>query len=269
MAAGPRAGEVSFVAYYRVSTVRQGESGLGLEAQRTAVAQFVAQSKGALAAEFEEVESGKRSDRPQLAEALAACRARRATLIIAKLDRLARNAKFLLTVVEGTGDNGVVFCDLPQVPPGPMGKFFITLMAAVAELEAGLISQRTKAALAVVRSAIKTHGSWVSRKTGKLCTGLGNPQLRAGNSRTARAGRESQTRRACEHAAVVYPYIEAARKAGATSLRDIADALTARGIQPPSGGDRWHACQVRRIVSRLTPAVASSFDAAHAGDNNK
>ena len=95
------------------------------------------------------MESGKRSDRPQLAAALAACRARRATLVIAKIDRLARNARFLLSVVEGSGDAGVVFCDLPALPPGPVGKFMLTQMAAVAELEAGLTSQRTTAALAV------------------------------------------------------------------------------------------------------------------------
>ncbi len=129
-----------FVAYYRVSTDRQGKSGLGLDAQSAAVAKYVAGIGGIVAAEFEELESGKRNDRPQLASALAACRARRAALVIAKLDRLARNARFLLHVVEGTGEAGVVFCDLPSVPPGPVGKFLLTQMAAVAELEAGLTS---------------------------------------------------------------------------------------------------------------------------------
>jgi len=138
----------SFVAYIRVSTERQGRSGLGLDAQREAVARYIAQAGGQMVEEFQEVESGKRCDRPQLAAALAACRARRATLIIAKLDRLARNARFLLSVVEGTGDAGVVFCDLPTLPADPVGKFMLTQMAEVAELEAGLISQRTKAALA-------------------------------------------------------------------------------------------------------------------------
>jgi DNA invertase Pin-like site-specific DNA recombinase len=233
MASGPHVGAPTFVAYYRVSTLQQGRSGLGLDAQKAAVAQYVAQSRGRLVAEYEEVETGKRSDRPKLAEALAAVRARGAILTIAKLDRLARNAKFLLSIVEGTGQGGVVFCDLPQIPPGPMGKFFITLLAAVAELEAGLISQRTKAALAAARArGVK----------------LGNPQLRCGDAGAARAGRESQRRRSLDHAAAVYPYITAAKNAGAGSLRQIAAALTARGIQPPSGGEAWHAAQVRRII---------------------
>jgi DNA invertase Pin-like site-specific DNA recombinase len=109
-----------FVAYLRVSTDSQGRSGLGLEAQRLAVAAHVAQAGGEVVVEFREVESGKRADRPQLAAALAACRTRRAVLVIAKLDRLARNARFLLSVVEGSGEAGVVFCDLPTVPAGPV-----------------------------------------------------------------------------------------------------------------------------------------------------
>src|ERR1700729_982546 len=107
--ARPRA----FVAYYRVSTERQGRSGLGIEAQQTAVAGYIAQtSAGArLVATFTEQESGKRIDRPELAKALAMCRAHRGVLIVAKLDRLARNAHFLLSIVEGSGEAGVVFCD--------------------------------------------------------------------------------------------------------------------------------------------------------------
>ena len=125
-----------FVACLRVSTDGQGRFGLGLEAQRQAVAAYVTQAGGEVVAEFQEVESGKRADRPQLAAALASCRTRRAVLVIAKLDRLARNARFLVSVVEGSGEAGVVFCDLPIVPAGPVGKFLVTRMAAVAELEA-------------------------------------------------------------------------------------------------------------------------------------
>lgn len=115
MGAGAVPAAPPLVAYYRVSTDRQGRSGLGLEAQREAVARYVASSGGKIIAEFEEIESGKRAARPQLAAALGACRARRAVLIVAKLDRLARNTRFLLSVAEGTGAGGVVFCDLPQI----------------------------------------------------------------------------------------------------------------------------------------------------------
>ncbi len=111
------------MAYLRVSTEGQGRSGLGLEAQRQAVATYLAQHEGELLAEFQEVESGRTAARPQLAAALACCRTRRAALLVAKLDRLSRNARFLLNLVEGAGEAGVVFCDLPHVPPGPMRRF--------------------------------------------------------------------------------------------------------------------------------------------------
>lgn len=229
--------EIRFVSYLRVSTARQGESGLGLEAQREAVARHVAQVGGTLVEEFQEVETGKRCDRPQLAAALAACRAKRATLIIAKLDRLARNARFLLSVVEGTGDAGVVFCDLPSLPPGAVGKFMLTQMAAVAELEAGLISQRTKAALA----AAKARG-----------VKLGNPALRAGTPEVARVAAAAMAKQARQKAEAVLPYIEQARKAGAVTLAELATALTARGVATPSGRGAWHPATVSRVLGYAT-----------------
>lgn len=233
MAAGGASGAPSFVAYYRVSTVKQGASGLGLAAQKATVGAHVTSTGGRIVAEFEEVESGSRADRPQLVLALGSCRARRAVLIIAKLDRLARDTAFLLSVVRGA-DSGVVFCDLPQLPPGPAGAFILTLFAAVAELERGLIGQRTKAALA----AAKLRG-----------VKLGNPKLARGFDPSAsRTGRKVQTERAGRHAADVHPFIDAAIKAGAVSLREIAAALTARGIRPPSGGECWHASQVQRLM---------------------
>jgi hypothetical protein len=115
LAAGP-SGPVRYVAYFRVSTERQGRSGLGLDAQREAVARHVASTGGEVAAEFQEVESGRRADRPQLVAALAACRAQRATLLIAKLDRLAKNARFLLGVVEGSGQGGWCSATCPPFP---------------------------------------------------------------------------------------------------------------------------------------------------------
>ena len=234
MAAGGPSGAPSFVAYYRVSTDQQGRSGLGIEAQRASVRAHVESTGGRLAEEFEEHESGKRSDRPELAKALAACRARRSVLIIAKLDRLARNTAFLLSVADGCGEGGVVFCDLPQIPPGPLGRFFVTLMAAVAELEAGLISQRTKAAL----QAAKARGAK-----------LGGPNFRSGDRTAARAGRRAQSARSKQRAADIWPFIVDARAAGAASLREIADKLTAWSIAPPAGGDRWHPGQVARVLA--------------------
>jgi DNA invertase Pin-like site-specific DNA recombinase len=220
-----------FVAYYRVSTDKQGKSGLGLDAQRMAVSRYISGVAGELVAEYEEVESGKRRDRPQLALALAASRSRGATVIIAKLDRLARNTEFLLSMVRGAGVGGIVFCDLPQFP-GPAGVLMVTMMAAIAEFEAGLISQRTIAAMA----AAKARG-----------IKMGNPHLQAGTPGAMTIARSERTRLSAEHAADVMPYIVAARKAGAGSLVQVAAALTARGIRPPSGGERWHPGQVRRV----------------------
>ena len=224
-----------FVSYLRVSTEGQGRSGLGLEAQRQAVAAYVAQAGGELAAEFQEVESGKRADRPQLTAALAACRTRRAVLIIAKLDRLTRNARFLLSVVEGSGEAGVVFCDLPRVPPGPVGKFLLTQMAAVAELEAGLISQRTRAALAVA----KARG-----------IRLGNPKLVPGTALMAAAARQARSRQVAERTVDMMAVVRQVQAEGARSLRTIAAGLHAHGVLAPAGGAQWSAAQVKRLLAQ-------------------
>jgi DNA invertase Pin-like site-specific DNA recombinase len=160
--AKPKAAEmtVKLISYLRVSTQIQGQSGLGLEAQRETVAKHAASVGAVIYAEYVEIESGKRCDRPQLAAALVACRATGSALLVAKLDRLARNARFLLSVVDGAGDAGVVFCDLPHIPAGPVGRFLLTQMAAVAELEAGLISTRTKSALAAAKArGVKLGGA--------------------------------------------------------------------------------------------------------------
>jgi DNA invertase Pin-like site-specific DNA recombinase len=135
-----------FVSYLRVSTDKQGRSGLGLEAQRVAVESYLNGGRWTLAAEYVEAESGKRSDRPKLAKALAHAKAIGATVVFAKLDRLTRNVDLLRSLV--TSDVDLVFCDLPHA----MGRFLLTQMASVAELEAGLISERTKAALAAAKA---------------------------------------------------------------------------------------------------------------------
>ncbi len=225
-----------FVVYLRVSTRRQGASGLGIEAQRQAVGRHVAQHAGTVLSEFVEVESGRKDARPQLAAALAACRRHRAALLVAKVDRLARSASFLLRVIEGTGDCGVVFCDLPAIPPGPVGKFLLTQMAAVAELEAGLTSQRTKAALA----AAKARG-----------VRLGNPALLAGTPALARIASLAKAEQAQARAEDMAPIIREMRAAGCRTLDSYVAALTARGLPSPSGRGAWHRSGVARLLRRL------------------
>lgn len=225
-----------FVTYYRVSTDRQGRSGLGLEAQRATAATYIASvSVGVIAAEFTEVESGRRNERPQLAQALEIARRRRATLLIPKLDRLARNARFLLGIVESGVD--VVFCDLPNVPPGPVGKFLITQMAAVAELEAGLISQRTKAALAVA----KARGAR-----------LGNPDGERARILAAAANRAAADR----FAQGPLPLVEKLTAQG-LSLRAIARELNERQVRTARGG-RWGAATVQNLLTRLVVQNSSA-----------
>jgi DNA invertase Pin-like site-specific DNA recombinase len=217
-----------FVSYVRVSTDSQGASGLGLEAQREAIDRHVRNAGGSVAAEFQEIESGKNNDRPEIARALAACRARHATLIIAKLDRLARNVAF----VSGLMESGVEFVavDNPHA-----NRLTIHILAAVAEHEREMISSRTKAALA----AAKARG-----------IKLGNPRLRAGDKTTALAASQAKSRQSRRRARDIAPYIDAARRAGCNSLVELAAALTARGIRTPGGCETWTAEQVRRVIAR-------------------
>lgn len=228
-----------YISYLRVSSKRQGESGLGLEAQRHSVAGYLNGGSWKLAKEFVEVESGKRDDRPALDKALRACRLQNATLIVGKLDRLARNTRFLLKLVEESGTRGVVFCDLPHIPEGPTGKFMVTQMAAVAEFEGAAISQRTKAALA----AAKARG-----------TALGGRRVSAREwAGIAAEGRKAGVAVRSELASVwaqdVLPVIEDLQQSGATTLQAIADGLNERGIVTRRGGE-WTPIQVSRVLSR-------------------
>lgn len=220
-----------YVTYARVSTQQQGRSGLGLEAQQEAVSAYLAAHPGKIVASFVEVESGTRSDRPELTKALAACKLRGATLLVAKVDRLARNARFLLSVVEGTGEAGVVFCDLPQIPVGPVGKFLITQMAAVGELEAGLISGRTKAALAAAKARGRVLGGY-----------------RGGPKPDATLAAAARSREADVFAARVRPLVTDLQGLG-LSLRQIATRLSDEGVETARGG-LWSADAVRRVLLR-------------------
>jgi DNA invertase Pin-like site-specific DNA recombinase len=215
-----------FVSYLRVSTAQQGFSGLGLDAQQAAVAGYLNGGDWTLVQEFTEVESGKRNDRPALAAALKLCRKHKATLIIAKLDRLSRNVAFIATLMESGVD--LIFVDMPQAT-----RFTLHIMAAVAEQEAGAISTRTKAALA----AAKARG-----------TKLGGRRVSA--ERFAEIGAEgrkarAETVEAQRHA--LLPAIARIQALGATTLRQVAAELNEQGIETPRGG-QWSAVQVQRVI---------------------
>ncbi|WP_441256756.1 recombinase family protein [Bradyrhizobium sp. 482_C4_N1_1] len=216
------------ITYIRVSTSGQGRSGLGIEAQRQALAHFATAEGFQVAREFVEVETGKGADaldrRPQLKAALAAARKLRCHVGVAKLDRLSRDVHF----ISGLMAHKVPFlvAELgPDVDP-----FVLHLFAALAEKERALISTRTRQAL----TAAKARG-----------VTLGNPKLHAAR----RSAVEAVKAEANKYAANVLPIIREAQKAGATSLRAIADALNARGIATPRGG-QWHATSVKNLLER-------------------
>lgn len=217
-----------FVSYLRVSTDKQGRSGLGLEAQRKAVADYLNGGHWELVAEFVEVESGKRDDRPKLAEALAACRLRGATLVIAKLDRLSRDAHFLLGLQKAGVD--FVAADMPDA-----NKMTVGIMAIIAQHEREMISARTKAALAAAKDRGTKLGNPANLSNRKLGT------VRANESKAAKAARRTDD---------LAPIIRELQQGGATSLRALADGLTARGI-PAARGGAWSAMQVSRVLARI------------------
>ena len=211
----------TYIAYYRVSTDRQGRSGLGLDAQRAAVAGYLA-GRGEPLAEFTEIESGRKNDRPQLAAALALCRQRRARLIIAKLDRLARNVHF----ISGLMESGVEFtaCDMPEA-----NRLTLHILAAVAEHEREAISKRTIEALAMA----KARG-----------TRLGNPRP----AEAARQARAVASAHLDTYRAQVRPVIADLHGQG-LGLRAIARELNRRGIATVRGR-QWEAATVKGILER-------------------
>ncbi|MGO9773122.1 MAG: recombinase family protein [Roseiarcus sp.] len=216
-----------FVSYLRVSTARQGHSGLGLEAQRSAVASFLNGGRWKLIGEYVEVESGSRDDRPKLAEALSVCRLHNATLVIAKLDRLSRDAHFLLGLTKA----GVRFiaADMPAA-----NEMVVGMMAVVAQAERKMISQRTRAALA----AAKARG-----------VKLGKPENLRNQKMGCANGRAARTRAAINRAGDLLPIIANIKAAGTGSLRGIAVELNSRGI-PAARGGRWSAVQVKRVCEQ-------------------
>ncbi len=229
-----------FVSYLRVSTTKQGRSGLGLEAQREAVRKYLDGGKWKLIAEFVEVESGKDDDRPKLKEALHRAKVTGATLIIAKLDRLSRNVAFIANLQES--GTKFVCCDLPDAT-----ELTIHLFAAIAQHERKLISERTKNAMA----AAKNNPTWRRKHP----NGFGNPNgARALHGVGNDAAVEALKAKADEHASDIMQSIEDIRAEGATTLREIADELNAREIKTARGG-QWYACTVRNVLNRVKGEV--------------
>jgi DNA invertase Pin-like site-specific DNA recombinase len=232
------------IAYLRVSTAGQGQSGLGLEAQHRAVQDLAAQQGLRLLTEFVEIESGKRNDRPKLAEALQNAKLTGSALLIAKLDRLSRNAAFLLTL----RDSGVRFvaADLPNANDLTIG-----VLAVVAQAEREAISSRTRDALAVVKTRI-AEGAHVSRRSGRLISRLGNPNGAAALRRTvvpgigARAATVAADARATGFATLI-SCLQGGGIAGPSAL---AAELNRRGILSIRG-KRWHPSTVANLVGRL------------------
>jgi DNA invertase Pin-like site-specific DNA recombinase len=212
-----------FICYYRVSTDSQRASGLGLDAQRESVERYLTQTGGVITAQFTEVESGKKNDRPELAKAIKACKKHKARLIVAKFDRLARNAAFLLTL----RDSGVDF--LAADMPGA-NKLTVGIMAVFAEHERDMISQRTKDALAQAR---------------KRGVKLGNPRPQAALSRACQVVKSN----ASEFAANLAPVIKEIQASGVTTLRGIASVLNTRGFKSPRRTE-FSAQTVGRILER-------------------
>ena len=223
-----------FVAYYRVSTAQQDQSGLGLEAQRKTVLDYLNGGRWDLITSFTEVESGKRADRPELARALVACRLHRATLLIAKIDRLSRDAAFLLNLRDAGVD--FVAADMPDA-----NRMTVGIMAIIAEHERDAISIRTRQALAAAKARGRQLGS-----PGNLST--------AGAVRGRILGAAAVAARTVKRQADLNPVIRTIMAEGRTSLHQIAAGLNERQV-PASRGGAWTAVQVSRVLARMTEAA--------------
>ena len=220
----------SIVTYLRVSTARQGKSGLGLEAQQKAVADYLSTGQWNLLEEFVEVESGKNSKRPKLLEAIELCKASGAKLLVAKLDRLARDAAFLMNLKDAGID--FVCADMPEA-----NRLTIGIMALVAEQEREAISKRTKEALAAAKARGVQLGAY---RDGVYVGGKGNAD-------TARNASEARTVRFHANAVDKLPLLKRYDPDGSMSLRAIADIFNRYGVKTVSGRGQWSANSVRRL----------------------
>lgn len=231
-----------FISYLRVSTARQGASGLGLEAQREAVARYLAGERGSLIQEVVEIESGRHNTRPVIAEALRLCRLHRATLIIAKLDRLSRNVHFISSLIE----SGVEFIavDFPQA-----NRLTVHILAAVAEHEAAMVSARTIAAL----SAAKARGVILGGQRGCL------ERMRIIGVKGNILSAATRSKAVLKRFEDLLPVINEIRGAGAETPQQIANHLNARGITAARGGI-WGPTQVRRILAPAPLLVVSTTE---------
>ena len=221
---------MTLIPYYRVSTKKQGDSGLGLESQQTTVETYAKQTGAIIIGTYTEVESGKRSDRPQLAKALAHARRSKATLVVAKLDRLSRNVAFLSALMESKVP--FVACDNPHA-----NKLTLHILVAMAEHEAEMISKRTKDALA----AYKARGGLLGGQL-EHCRNLTHEARVKGAQRSG----EVVARKAREAYTDLLPMLTE-MKANGLSLRDIAQRLNADG-QTTRRGKPWNPVQVARVV---------------------
>jgi len=220
----------SIVTYLRVSTARQGKSGLGLEAQQKAVSDYLSTGQWNLLEEFVEVESGKNSKRPKLLEAIELCKASGAKLLVGRLDRLARDAAFLMNLKDAGID--FVCADMPEA-----NRLTIGIMALVAEQEREAISKRTKEALAAAKARGVQLGAY---RDGVYVGGKGNAD-------TARNASEARTVKFRANAVDKLPLLKRYDPDGSMSLRAIADIFNRYGVKTVSGRGQWSANSVRRL----------------------
>ena len=237
---------MQFVAYYRVSTAKQGQSGLGLEAQQEAVEKLIKFKRGEILKNFQEIESGSNNHRQQLTSAMKYCQTHNATLVVAKLDRLARDAKFLLTLA----DSGVplLFGDFPDLDgTTSVGRMVLTQMAAVAEFERRRISERIVAAL----DQAKQRG-----------TKLGGYRGGEVSTDARRAAKQARLAKADKKAHDVLAQVISIDPDNQMSRTKLADELNKRNIETPGGKGLWSTTTITRLLKRVEAIHEQQRDVA-------